>query len=41
MYETFGERLKKLRDEHDLTMDELSNLINKRYPDMAVNNPHL
>jgi len=36
MYETFGERLKKLRDEHDLTMDELSNLINKRYPDMAL-----
>lgn len=34
MYETFGEKLKELREEHELTMDELAALFKAKYPKM-------
>lgn len=37
MSTTFGDRLKQLRQEHGLTMDEFISLINKKYPDILLN----
>lgn len=37
MNHTFGERLKTLRLEHDMTMDEFVTSINSKYPDVLLN----
>lgn len=37
MSETFGDRLKILRKEHGMTMDEFVEQINKKFPDVILN----
>ena len=37
MSQLFGDRLKQLRDEHNLTLEEFANQINMRYPEAKLN----
>ena len=39
MLELFGDRIHRLRKEHDLTIEEFVNEMNKRYPDAKLKKP--